>query len=125
MMKLASKQADGVVLVFDVTNKKAFEKLKGWIVDIESCIEESVVRALVGNKIDSEQRVIFSKEAEELAKSKGFSYYEASAKENKGVDNMFTNVIAKAYPRTESAARKMSFQLNRLSDRGNRSKCCS
>jgi len=42
----------GVFLIYDVTNKKSFENLGGWLEKIRTFCDEHVKIALVGNKKD-------------------------------------------------------------------------
>jgi GTPase SAR1 family protein len=49
---------------------------------------------MVGNKIDLEdERKISTKEAQELANSFQMQYFEASAKENKGINEFFETLM--------------------------------
>ena len=61
----------------------------------------NIVLTLVGNKVDlPEQRVVKKEEAEEYAKSLGLQYHEVSAKQNIGINELFTE-IAQALPKTK------------------------
>lgn len=47
--------AEGCLLVFDVTDRRSFIDLKGWLEDLQKWAEEDVVIMLVGNK--SERKI--------------------------------------------------------------------
>lgn len=50
------RDADGVILVFDVTDRESFENLKNvWIKDIYEKAPENIQIAIVGNKCDLEE----------------------------------------------------------------------
>lgn len=47
------RDADGAILVFDVTDKESFNNLKNlWIKDVEEKAPENIQIAIVGNKSD-------------------------------------------------------------------------
>ena len=53
------KKADGVIVAFDVTDKKTFQSIRGWIEAINNNAKPGVARVLVGCKIDlSEERTV-------------------------------------------------------------------
>ena len=65
----------------------------------------NIVLTLVGNKIDLEARQVRREEAEEYARSIGIRYFEVSAKNNTGIDDLFTE-IAKALPKESASKRR-------------------
>ena len=77
------RNAQGIILVYDVTNKETFENLKYWIQSINSNlgVQSNVKKTIIGNKIDL-PREVTKDEAEALAKEYDIRYFEASAKEN-------------------------------------------
>ena len=85
--------AHGIILVFDVTNKKTFDNIKMWVNQIKEEASSKVCVILVANKIDSEERVVSKEDAAELAKVNELKLYEASAKENINVTEAFQDLI--------------------------------
>ncbi len=83
----------GIILVYDVSNKESFDNLKIWLSEIDQFGAGNAVKMLVGNKIDTSNRVIPREVAENFAKSNGLFYTEASAKTNEGVSNIFIDVV--------------------------------
>ncbi|XP_062028878.1 ras-related protein RAB1BV-like [Rosa rugosa] len=70
--------ADGILLVYDVTNELSFEHVKEWVrKNIHSC-SNNVNKILVGNKVDMA-----------LADACGIMFLETSAKTNKNVEDVF------------------------------------
>lgn len=50
----------GIILVYDVTNMKSFQNVRGWMRQIEENASENVSVLLVGNKDDmADERVLF------------------------------------------------------------------
>ena len=64
------KAADGIVFVYDVTNKPSFENIKNWIKDAESKANDFKI-IIVGNKIDlNDSREVSFEEGKNFAKKK-------------------------------------------------------
>ena len=63
------KQAQGVILCFDVTNANSFKNVKMWLESIYQHADENIAKVLVGNKIDREEdRKISEHDARQMAK---------------------------------------------------------
>jgi len=105
------KQSNGIILIFDITKRESFDKLEAWIKDIEDKVEEHTIKTLIGNKIDLEGRTATIDEMNEFAKKHSFDYYETSAKENKDVNTIFSDIIKKTYLKVKSLKPRESFQL--------------
>ncbi|KAM5572643.1 ras-related protein RAB1BV [Rosa sericea] len=84
--------ADGIWLVYDVTNESSFEHVKEWIrKNIHSC-SNNVNKILVGNKADMDdesKRVVPRCRGQALADACGIMFLETSAKTNKNVEDVF------------------------------------
>ena len=86
--------ANGILLVFDITNLSSFEHIKNWIEQIKEEAPEKIIIYLVGNKIDClNSRLISTEEGKKLAKEFGLKYYETSAKNNENVNSTFLDLI--------------------------------
>jgi Ras-related protein Rab-18 len=89
--------AHGVVLVYDVTRTDTFENLQQWLKEVQLYSPnngESVVKLLVGNKIDLGRKVDRA-DAEAWARSQGMLFLEASAKTKLGIRQCFMEVVQK------------------------------
>ena len=76
------KGADGIVLVFDVTDEASFEKIKDWMDQILSNTnKDEICLVLLGNKCDVEAatRSIKPEQGKELANELNINYFETSA----------------------------------------------
>lgn len=90
--------AQGVVMVYDVTRRDSFENLEQWLKEVKLYSPnngESVVKLLVGNKIDLAERQVDREEAEAWARSQGMLFLEASAKTRTGIKQCFMEVVQK------------------------------
>ena len=101
-------KSDGILLLFDVTDRKSFTEISGWIKEIrqtrgnvdEKDIEKKPadeVLFLIGNKIDKDdKRDISKEEAINLAKQYNVKYYEISCKQGLNVYEVFCDIIFEA-----------------------------
>ncbi|RHZ67813.1 hypothetical protein Glove_299g16 [Diversispora epigaea] len=89
--------AQGVILVYDVSNRETFEQLDNWFHELHLyCTNKDVVKMIVGNKVDKEHsRIISSKEAEAYADKAKTLFVECSAKTRFGVEEVFEKLVKK------------------------------
>ena len=84
------KGAHGILLVYDITLKESFESLNDWLNEIKKNTSKNIVKVLIGNKIDlNDKRVISFDEAKEFADNNSMKYIETSAKTSTNVDQAF------------------------------------
>ncbi|KAL1741413.1 ras-domain-containing protein [Schizophyllum fasciatum] len=88
--------AQGVILVYDVTNRESFEALPRWLAELDTYVPAGAAKVLVGNKVDkAAAREIPPAEGAALAARAGALFVEASAKTAEGVREVFTGLVAK------------------------------
>lgn len=81
--------SDGIIFVYDITNRKSFDAIKEWIKNAESNAD-GFEQLLVGNKCDLNNRRQVEKElADKLAAKKGIKNFETSAKTDVNIDKVF------------------------------------
>uniref|UniRef100_A0A8C1JT09 Calcium release activated channel regulator 2A n=1 Tax=Cyprinus carpio TaxID=7962 RepID=A0A8C1JT09_CYPCA len=74
------RKADGVVVVYDITNEQTFTAVRQWLVSVEEGAGEDIPIMLLGNKTDLDgQREVPLGFAEKLAKDFQLIFYECSA----------------------------------------------
>ena len=84
------KGANGVLVVYDITNKESFEHLNSWLIEIEKNGNKIVYKLLIGNKSDlEEKRVITKEEGQEFASINDMEFFETSAKTDYQVQDAF------------------------------------
>jgi Ras-related protein Rab-35 len=84
-------RAKGVVVVFDLSNRKTLEAVTRWLMEIQENCDE-IPRILVGNKCDS-LREVKEEEGAEVAKRFGLPYMETSAKEDININSTFNKLV--------------------------------
>ena len=94
------KNSQGIILVYDVTNKDSFNDLNTWLNEIKQSTDKVSI-ILFGNKCDKEDRIISQAEAEKFAKDNNIPYIETSAKLNLNIDEGFSIVANDAYKKNE------------------------
>ena len=88
------KDAHGVVLMYDVNNKRSFTDLNMWLEEIKkNIIKENVSIILVGNKVDLDSRNTTLEQANNYAKDNGILYCETSSKNGYNIKTVFENLI--------------------------------
>lgn len=79
------KDAQGIIFVYDVTNKESFENISKWISNAESHVDLSQTAIiLIGNKMDLEnERQVGTEEARDFAQKNSMLFFETSALDNR------------------------------------------
>ena len=82
--------AHGILLLYDVTDKDSFRNLSNWLIEIEKNGSKNVLKVLIGNKCDLEdKRVITYNQGKDFADTYGLKFIETSAKKNLNVNEAF------------------------------------
>jgi Ras-related protein Rab-1A len=93
-----------VLICYDVTNRKSFEKIKEWVDSIADNASANIKMVLVGNKIDL-TRDVTKEEGKKLADSNKIPFFETSAKTDEGVNEcirkLITDIISDFKPHDE------------------------
>ena len=90
------KGASGIILIYDISQRKTFDNVKGWIESIKEEVSSKVLIVLVGNKIDKiEEREVKKVEGEDLAEELKLPFYECSALTGENINNVFLGLARK------------------------------
>ena len=85
------RKGDGIIFVFDLSNKDSFDNIKDWLITTDAT-NENYQRILVGNKCDLPDKKISKERIEKLSQKYNMEYFETSAKENINVDLIFNKI---------------------------------
>jgi len=97
------RKSQGILLVYDVTNRESFVSVRAWMKQIEQHADVGVSKLLVGNKSDlSSQRVVTYEEGEALANEFHMPFFEASAQTNQNVTQAFMKLASDVKTRLET-----------------------
>ena len=84
------KGADGILLVYDVTDEESYNKIRDWMDQITSNTDnEDIGLVLLGNKCDMDPRAVTEEMGKEMAKELNINYYETSALNGQGINEAF------------------------------------
>ncbi len=84
------KGAHGILLIYDITCRESFKELENWLGEVERHASSQVLKILIGNKCDlEEKREIQKDEGEAFAMRNGMQFIETSAKNNTNVSEAF------------------------------------
>ena len=83
-------RAEGIMVMFDVTNITSYENVRNWTESIKIHISSEINNIpviIIGNKIDIKQREIKTEEAKKFCQELGYKYFETSAKTGENVNH--------------------------------------
>ena len=107
------KKANGVLLVYDISDKKSFDNIGKWMDDIIEESDNKIPIVLAGNKCDLKQeRVITKEEGENIAKQYNLIFFETSCKDGDNVENCFKELTQQILERKKE--RKKSIEAKKL-----------
>ena len=87
--------ANGILLIYDITNKNSFNNLNYWLEELEkNCDINNLFIYLVGNKADLiKEREVSYEEAKDFADKINIPYIEISAKTGDNINKLFNKMI--------------------------------
>jgi small GTP-binding protein len=120
------RRALGVLVIFDLTNRKSFENVEDWLRSLQAQGDPTVQKILVGNKVDlSNRRQVSKEEGDNLAKKHQMKYFEVSAKTAVNVEDVFFDLATqvkinhKLIPANNSNSHKSNNPQSKIT-----TKCC-
>ena len=130
---LINLECDGIIFLYDITNKKSFDDISKYIEIFQKQKRENFPMILLGNKIDKEaDRQIYKEDGEKLAKTKGINFSEISVKEgtnvNEAVDSLINQIFEtnpKLKDNIENAPMLNENQKGDKKDNSDPCPCCS
>ena len=124
--------SNGILLIYDITNKDSFKNLESWLIEIEKNASENVLKILIGNKCDLEsERGITKEEGQAFANRNGMQFIETSAKMDTNVSEAFLtlgklmiefNSAPKPFPQKKSENKVLSASAGK--DLKTKKGCC-
>ena len=90
LIPMYTRDANIILLVYDISNRDSFNHLSDWIKDLTNINFNEVIFAIVGNKSDLiGSRAITSEEGKKFADERNFIFQEISAKTGSGFSDLF------------------------------------
>ena len=121
------KGANGIIIIYDVTNPQTYENVKIWITQIREEANPNVIIYLAGNKIDvdEEEKLVKTEDGQKIANEFNLPFFETSAKEGINDNEAFESLVEKideVYSKLETP--KKEVKKNMLYNGKNKKKCC-
>ena len=92
----------GVIIVYDITNKKSFDKIENWLLRIKKHCDRDCLIMVVGNKLDilnedPSKREVPEQVAKDYAIDNKLYFKEVSAKNNTKINEIFEDMLNEIY----------------------------
>ena len=108
-------RVQGIIILYDITNKNSFINIQNWVKLIKET-NDSIPYVLAGNKCDlTNQRAVEEEEAIKFSKENNINFMETSAKQDINIIDCVNSFVQKIVT-SENFIRNISFALNDSSD---------
>ena len=117
------KKADGVILIYDISDIESFEAVDNWIKSIREIGKDKLPIILVGNKCDlsDDKRQVSLKEGQDKANEFNIPFYETSCKEGINIKEVFEKLIDDII---EKGNKNINREYKILNKGKKKEKCC-
>ena len=87
------RNADGLLVVFDLTKKESYDHIRSWINEAKEN-NDKLKTILIGNKLDlKNERIVAIDVAKQFAEKNNLKYIETSAKDGTNINESFQAII--------------------------------
>ena len=118
------KGASGIMLIYDITNRKSFDNVKTWVNSIREEVSNKVVIVLVGNKVDLEKkRQVETEKGEKIADEFDMPFFECSALTGENINKAF-ETLAKKLVEVKAKTKHHGEQLKQIKVGDKKKSCC-
>ena len=119
------QKVQGIILMYDLTNRDSFENLNSWLNLVTQNVSNKIIM-LVGNKLDlaEEKRIVTETEGMMLAQENKILFSEASGSSGENVDKVFTDISEKIYSSIMEEKNDKNDNIVISNDKKKGKKCC-
>ena len=118
------KNAHGIIIAYDCTEKKSYDGIKAWVEQIKNNGKTSIPALILGNKCDLEdEKVVQEKDGRDVAKSFGMDFFETSSKTGYNVQESFIHLVEKVYANFDDEGTDTK-GISIGSNKGKKKSCC-
>ena len=120
------RKANGILLIYDISDKSTFISIEKWMENIQDEIDDKIPIILVGNKSDlNNKREVSTEEGKNKAKENGFPFYETSCKTGVNVNKCFIELAELVHEKIGKKPFKNSNQkIKAGSSKDKKKSCC-
>ena len=116
------KKANGILLMYDISDKNSFNNIGNWMVTIKENAGSKMSILLIATKCDlKNERVISKEDGENLAKEYGIHFYETSSKDNINIQKAFYDIAEQVIEKDKG---KKVFDTIDLENNKSKQRCC-
>ena len=92
------QKVQGVIIMYDITNRASFENINKWLYLLSQNGSDKA-KILVGSKLDlsEEKRIVTEEEGQNLADKNNMPFYETSSKTGENVEKIFFTLAQNIY----------------------------
>ena len=117
------KGSQGIIFMYDVTDKNSLINLRNWIKQFEANADPSIRKVLVGNKCDMPDRVITIEEGKKMAEEYNMGFFETSVKTNQNINEVFYYLVNEILIIIEEMKEKEGTKLTKGDTRNHKAGC--
>lgn len=130
------KGALGLAIVFDLTDEGTFKTIKGWLETIKNYAGDKVVKIILGNKSDFDERKVSESDIQTLLREVNLPYFQTSAKSGENIKEAFEfmakeikkqfvfNPVESIFSESNIGKQKVSLSPKENKETENKKKCC-
>ena len=114
LIPMYTRDANIVLLVYDISNRDSFNHLPDWLKDLTNVNFDEVIFAIVANKVDlSGKREVTPEEGQKFADEHNFIFQEISAKTGLGFSELFyKNIFEKIRTKFRPSGQQPAAEIN-------------
>ena len=114
LIPMYTRDANIILLVYDITNRDSFNHLPDWLKDLTNINVDEVIFAIVANKIDlNSKREVTPEEGQKFADEHNFVFQEISAKTGTGFSDLFyKNLFEKIRTKFRPSGQQPASEIN-------------
>ncbi len=105
------RNAQGIMVVYDVTKSETYQNIKYWTQSIKTHLgseTDNIAVIIIGNKIDSQVREVNKEEAELYSSELGYRYFETSAKTGQNINSTIEYLVNEVLKINKNKAKTMN-----------------
>ena len=110
---------DGLIIVYDISDRNSFDEALHWIKEIELNAQNDIIKIIVGNKNDVNERVVSEEEGKILGDKFNIYFFETSAKTGYNVNEAFEFLIQEIFEKCKKYERA-EYKLVNKKDKSNK-----
>ena len=117
------KKADGVLLIYDISNRSSFDAINDWIQNLMDVGKERIPVVLIGNKCDlpEDKREVSNEEGIQKSNEYKIPFFETSCKDGININEVFDKIVEEI---TCGGGWSSSSNSKILNKKGEKKKCC-